>query len=76
MVVRSVTLLCGAWVSDGDGCACTANRYFAMWQQILRMCEGMVVKAMQMREDLYGFLRGGATVTATTGHEVSTNVAR
>eukprot|EP00750_Incisomonas_marina_P016970 INCI19703.2.p1 GENE.INCI19703.2~~INCI19703.2.p1 ORF type:complete len:462 (+),score=88.20 INCI19703.2:1573-2958(+) len=42
------------------------GQYFSMWKQILRMCEGMVIEAMQMRDDLYGFLRGGATHTAAS----------
>ena len=39
------------------------GQYFAMWKQILRMCEGMVVEALQMRETLYDFLQGSVATT-------------
>ena len=48
------------------------GQYFVMWKQILRMCESMVAEATDMREDLYGFLRGGthndAASTSVTTH--------
>ena len=41
------------------------QQYFAMWTEILRLCENMVTKASGMGKDMYDFLRGNAAHVGT-----------